>query len=170
MLIVYPPISYRRSVGDAGELNLSYSSHSSDSERAWYNRLESRRDWVLTPTLVPGQNLPCKDPAFRLACGRLPESCDYLASQPTMSRWENAPDTRTLVRLSHAMVDLWYKSYARSPKAIILDIDDTADTVHDHQHRHLSQTPNCHCSTRISTNAVSCRPCLRCRQRPLPAG
>ena len=27
------------------------------------------------------------DPAFKLACGRLPESGDALASQPTMSRW-----------------------------------------------------------------------------------
>ncbi|MBV8400508.1 MAG: transposase [Acetobacteraceae bacterium] len=32
------------------------------------------------------------DPAFKLACGRLPESGPDLASQPTMSRWENAPD------------------------------------------------------------------------------
>ena len=74
-----------------------------------------------------------RDPAFKLACGRLPESGDDLASQPTMSRWENAPDKRTLVRLSHAMVDLWCSSYRRAPDAITLDIDDTADTVHGHQ-------------------------------------
>jgi hypothetical protein len=35
-----------------------------------------------------------KGSAFKLACGRLPESGDDLASQPTMSRWENAPDLR----------------------------------------------------------------------------
>jgi hypothetical protein len=74
-----------------------------------------------------------KDPAFKLACGRLPESGDDLASQPTMSRWENAPDLRTLIRLSRGMVDLWCKSYRRPPKAITFDIDDTADTVHGHQ-------------------------------------
>ena len=74
-----------------------------------------------------------KDPAFKLACGRLPESGDDLASQPTMSRWENAPDLRTLVRLTHAMVDLWCASYRRPPQAVTLDIDDTADTVHGHQ-------------------------------------
>src|SRR5271167_4180848 len=74
-----------------------------------------------------------RDPAFKLACGRLPESGDHLASQPTMSRWENAPDLRTLIRLTRAMVDLWCKSYRRAPKAITLDIDDTADTVHGHQ-------------------------------------
>src|SRR5258708_9562441 len=70
------------------------------------------------------------DPAFKLACGRLPESGDDLHSQPTMSRWENAPDRRTLIRMARAMVDLWCKSHARPPKAITLDIDDTAATVH----------------------------------------
>jgi hypothetical protein len=50
-----------------------------------------------------------------------------------MSRWENAPDLRTLIRLTRAMVDLWCKSYGRAPKSITLDIDDTADTVHGHQ-------------------------------------
>jgi hypothetical protein len=74
-----------------------------------------------------------KDPAFKLACGRLPESGADLASQPTMSRWENMPDLRTLVRLCHAMVDLWCQRRRQPPKAIILDIDDTADTVHGHQ-------------------------------------
>jgi hypothetical protein len=74
-----------------------------------------------------------KDPAFKLACGRLPESGDDLASQPTLSRWENAPDLRTLIRLMQAMVDLWCESHRHPPKAITLDIDDTADTVHGHQ-------------------------------------
>jgi hypothetical protein len=57
-----------------------------------------------------------RDPAFKLACGRLPESGDHLASQPTMSHWENAPDPRTLIRMMRAMVDLWCKSYRRAPK------------------------------------------------------
>src|ERR1700727_3183110 len=48
-----------------------------------------------------------KDPAFKLACGRLPESGDDLASQPTLSRWENAPDLRTVIRLMQDMADLW---------------------------------------------------------------
>jgi hypothetical protein len=47
-----------------------------------------------------------RDPAFKLACGRLPESGDDLHSQPTMSRWENGPDERTLIRMGRAMVDL----------------------------------------------------------------
>jgi hypothetical protein len=74
-----------------------------------------------------------RDPAFKMACGRLPENGADLASQPTISRLENAPDLRALIRMSRAMVDLWCKSYRRAPKSITLDIDDTADTVHGHQ-------------------------------------
>ena len=77
-----------------------------------------------------------KDPAFKLACGRrLAESGGDLASQPTMSRWENAPDLRTLIRLSRGLVDLWCKSYRRPPKAITLDIDDTPG------HRQVERPP-----------------------------
>src|SRR3984885_1799669 len=74
-----------------------------------------------------------QDPAFKLACGRLPETGVDLTSQPTVSRWENAPDLRTLIRLSHGMVDLWCESYRRPPKAITLDIDATPDGGHGHQ-------------------------------------
>jgi Transposase DDE domain group 1 len=73
------------------------------------------------------------DPAFKMACGRLPESGDDLASQPTMSRLENAPTLRDLIQMSRGMVKLWCESHKRPPKAITLDIDDTADTVHGHQ-------------------------------------
>jgi hypothetical protein len=58
------------------------------------------------------------DPAFKLACGRLPESGDDLASQPTVSRWENAPDLRTLLRLGYAMIDLWCQGHRRSPVSV----------------------------------------------------
>jgi hypothetical protein len=71
------------------------------------------------------------DPAFKLACGRLPESGNDLASQPTMSRGENAPDLRTLIQLTRAMVDLWCKSHKRSPNAITLDIDVFASSLTD---------------------------------------
>jgi Transposase DDE domain group 1 len=66
-----------------------------------------------------------RDPAFKLACGRLPETGDDLHSQPTMSRWENAPDQRALIRMARSMVDLWCKSHRKPPTAITLDIDDT---------------------------------------------
>ena len=45
------------------------------------------------------------DPAFKLACRRLPESGTDLMSQPTVSRLENTPTLRDLIRLGLVMVD-----------------------------------------------------------------
>jgi hypothetical protein len=73
------------------------------------------------------------DPAFKLACGRLPDSGADLCSQPTMSRWENAPSLREILRLMGVLVDLWCASYPTPPDAVTLDIDDTCDEVHGHQ-------------------------------------
>lgn len=46
------------------------------------------------------------DPAFKMACGRLPDSGADLCSQPTCSRVENLPDLRTVLRLGEVLVDL----------------------------------------------------------------
>jgi len=73
------------------------------------------------------------DPGFKLACGRLPDSGRDLCSQPTVSRWENAPTLREVMRLSYAMVDAYCASYSRPPQAVTLDIDDTVDVAHGHQ-------------------------------------
>ena len=71
-----------------------------------------------------------KDPAFKLACGRLPDSGRDLCSQPTISRLENAPCLKDVVRLTYALVDPWCASYQKEPAAVVLDIDDTCDVVH----------------------------------------
>ena len=73
------------------------------------------------------------DPGFKLALGKLPGEPLGLASQPTMSRWENAPTTRELVRLTGTLVDLYCASYPAPPAAVTLDIDDTVDVVHGAQ-------------------------------------
>ena len=73
------------------------------------------------------------DPGFKLACGHLPDTGTDLCSQPTMSRWENAPDLRTVIRMTYAMVDTYCASYAKPPVRVTLDIDDTVDVVHGHQ-------------------------------------
>ena len=73
------------------------------------------------------------DPGFKLACGRLPDSGDDLASQPTVSRWENAPTLREVIRLTYAMIDTYCASFPRPPVKVTLDIDDTVDVVHGHQ-------------------------------------
>src|ERR1039457_842323 len=74
-----------------------------------------------------------KDPAFKLAYGRLPDTGTDLCSQPTMSRWENAPTLREIVKLSGVLIDLYCASYATPPQAVTLDIDDTCDVAHGHQ-------------------------------------
>src|SRR4051812_17490948 len=60
------------------------------------------------------------DPALKLACGRLPDSGRNLCSQPTVSRFENAPDLRALIRLMGVMVDLYCASYTKPPAAVTL--------------------------------------------------
>lgn len=73
------------------------------------------------------------DPAFKLACGRLPETGTDLCSQSTVSRAENAPTLKEVIRLTYVLVDIWCRSYAKPPVAVVLDIDDTPDIVHGHQ-------------------------------------
>jgi hypothetical protein len=73
------------------------------------------------------------DPGFKLALGKLPDGAVGLASQPTMSRWENAPTTRELVRLTGTLVDIYCASYPAPPAVVTLDIDDTVDVVHGAQ-------------------------------------
>lgn len=50
-----------------------------------------------------------------------------------MSRWENAPTTRELVRLAGTLVDIYCASYPTPPAAVTLDIDETVDVVHGGQ-------------------------------------
>jgi len=82
------------------------------------------------------------DPAFKIACGRAPESGADLMSQPTLSRLENLADWRTLYRIGLAMIDLFCASYRSTPASIILDIDDTDDPVHGQQELALFNAHN----------------------------
>ena len=69
------------------------------------------------------------DPVFKMALERTPGARD-LCSQSTISRLENLPDRRTLLKMARAMVGLYCASFAQVPKRIVLDIDDTFDAVH----------------------------------------
>jgi len=73
---------------------------------------------------------------FKLALERLPGERD-LCSQSTISRLENLPDRRMLLRLARAMIGLYCASFAQVPKRITLDIDDTFDAVHGGQQLRL---------------------------------
>jgi len=74
-----------------------------------------------------------KDPVFKMVCGELPKSGKDLASQPTFSRFENAPSRTDLYRMGLAIIDRYVASKKRAPKRITLDIDDTEDITHGHQ-------------------------------------
>ena len=77
------------------------------------------------------------DPSFKIALERHPETGAALCSQPTISRMENLPRMRDLVRMGRAMVRFYCLSFARVPGQIVLDIDDTFDAVHGHQQLRL---------------------------------
>ena len=72
------------------------------------------------------------DPGFKASCGRLPSEAD-LASQPTITRFENSISTKDLYRIAEVFVDQFIASYTSPPDALILDIDDTEDETHGAQ-------------------------------------
>ena len=76
------------------------------------------------------------DPVFKLALNQLPDGA-ALCSQPTISRLENLPDLRALLRMARAMVGLYCASFRRVPRRIVLDVDDTFDAVHGEQQLRL---------------------------------
>jgi hypothetical protein len=76
------------------------------------------------------------DPIFKMAHDLAPSDRE-LCSQSTISRLENLPDARALLRMGRAMVDLYCASFKQVPKRIVLDIDDTFDAVHGSQQLRL---------------------------------
>ena len=77
-----------------------------------------------------------RDPMFKLALDRLP-SDEELCSQSTISRLENLPDIRALLRLGRALIEQYCASFRAVPKRIVLDVDDTFDRVHGGQQLRL---------------------------------
>ncbi|GGC22302.1 hypothetical protein GCM10011363_43580 [Marivita lacus] len=66
------------------------------------------------------------DPSFRIALERGPETGAASCSQPTISRMENLPDARALIRMGREIVRFYCQSIA-PPGRIVVDIDDTFD-------------------------------------------
>src|SRR6266581_8621260 len=73
------------------------------------------------------------DPIFKLMLDRLPETGAPLASQPTISRFENRVSRTELYRMARVLVEQFIASYASPPTVIVLDVDDTEDPVHGQQ-------------------------------------
>ena len=80
------------------------------------------------------------DPVMKIACERLPEEDPALASQPTISRFENSLSKTDLYRIAEVFVRVFIDSYKKPPEGIILDIDDTDDLTHGRQQLSLFNT------------------------------
>ena len=76
-----------------------------------------------------------RDPLLKLVCGRLPETGAALASQPTLSRLENAADRHTCARLARALLAVYLRERERDgvPARLVLDLDGTDDPTHGAQ-------------------------------------
>lgn len=66
-----------------------------------------------------------RDPALKIMAGKAPESAVDLASQPTLSRFENMVGARDLRRLSDWFLDLYLKTHPGPRKVIVLTDDPT---------------------------------------------
>jgi hypothetical protein len=72
------------------------------------------------------------DAVFKLIAGRSPED-DHLASQPTLSRFENAIGPKSLFRLQDVLIDQFIASFDEAPAHLTFDIDTFDDATHGQQ-------------------------------------
>jgi hypothetical protein len=73
------------------------------------------------------------DPVFQLVCDRLPDDETQLASQPTLSRFENAVSVKALFRLRELLVDQFIESFDEEPGRLTFDLDGFDDPAHGAQ-------------------------------------
>lgn len=72
------------------------------------------------------------DPVFKLLAGREPDGKD-LASQPTLSRFENAVSIDDLWRLRDFLMDAFIQSFSAPPTQLTFDMDAFDDPTHGRQ-------------------------------------
>ena len=68
---------------------------------------------------------------FKLLAGRCPDA-DDLASQPTMSRFENAVSIQSLKRLRDVFIDQFIASFDTPPRHLTFDLNAVDDPAHSH--------------------------------------
>lgn len=73
------------------------------------------------------------DPVFQLICDRIPADGAETASQPTLSRFENAIDVQSLFRLRELFVDQFLDSFDAPPARLVFDLDGFDDPAHGRQ-------------------------------------
>lgn len=77
-----------------------------------------------------------EDPMMKMALDRDPVSGAALASQPTLSRFENAPTAAELLRMAETLADVViarHRKRKRKAKRITIDLDPTVDPAHGQQ-------------------------------------
>jgi hypothetical protein len=72
------------------------------------------------------------DAVFKLLADRLPTDAD-LASQPTLSRFENSISPKSLLRLEEWFIQQFVDSFTEPPKEVTLDVDVFDDPTHGQQ-------------------------------------
>lgn len=72
------------------------------------------------------------DAVFKLLAGRLPDG-DDLASQPTLSRFENAITAHSLLQLEDWFIERFINAFDEPPREITLDVDVFDDPTHGQQ-------------------------------------
>jgi hypothetical protein len=90
------------------------------------------------------------DPVHKLLVGREPLDGEDLASQPTLSRFENAPDRKELFRLGEALADCVIERHRKRlhgrARRITIDLDPTDDPTHGQQEfTFFNRYYDCHC-------------------------
>jgi len=73
------------------------------------------------------------DPLLKLVDGRSPQDEQGLSSQPTLSRFENAPGFHDLEKMLLEMEQDYVKSLSEDTTLVVLDIDPTDAPVHGEQ-------------------------------------
>src|SRR5918993_4356131 len=76
-----------------------------------------------------------EDPLLKVVCGSLPQSGRDLASQPTISRMENAATIRSCYEIARVLFELYLsqRETGGAPERVLLDFDSTDDPTHGEQ-------------------------------------
>lgn len=116
-----------------------------DSRRITYEQVEMVRQRVYG---ISSGSEDCndhdtlrRDPIHKLVAGRSPEDADAdLASQPTLSRFENKVSKKALLRMAKEMARQVIASLSPDIKSLVIDIDGSEDKVYGNQQLGLFNT------------------------------
>ncbi|MCC6442452.1 MAG: IS1380 family transposase [Armatimonadetes bacterium] len=74
-----------------------------------------------------------EDPALQVACGQRPGEESRLASQPTVSRFENGVGSKEALRMGLGLAERVMAQLPEEARAVTLDVDATDDECHGQQ-------------------------------------